>query len=452
MKTFDSNEYDDELDQGLCAEYFPKKIDLSCFFNTDSECRDLLAALEIYRESNYFLYDFENAPFIKQMSDFFVYSWNYQSTIHHLEDFFRKAAIGSYYLQIVEKDIDGVDVDAAFKFAFPLLAKVHCQVLVGQCIYFSLISPVIKGLQIFADLREKNIALEVWDSPSLFSEDILPDSVLYMVHFFDRLQKTNEGYKRYQLENFLKIIAAAPVGIGTQQVIEEFDLPRPSVMGILSMAEKVSATTQTSPIDSVVLSEKDAVYEKTGLPFCWYVTQREQEDALKLNLATLRKYNADHPYEVHEFSFSSNADFYTEILERIADPDELLWTKPEDLIQRTEDAVFAAAYGSQPEWMSIYYFEPKTSLQRKTLLDAAPLVAAIHIAQAYGKCPSYRIFKGISEIIDSFGVDSSYVLQRTCQYVLDLGYPLIYENLDLARPIFNRIVDVAAEKHRLILA
>lgn len=28
MKTFDSNEYDDELDQGLCAEYFPKKIDL----------------------------------------------------------------------------------------------------------------------------------------------------------------------------------------------------------------------------------------------------------------------------------------------------------------------------------------------------------------------------------------------------------------------------------------
>ena len=62
-------------------------------------------------------------------------------------------------------------------------------------------------------------------------------------------------------------------------------------------------------------------------------------------------------------------------------------------------------------------------------------------AEAYGRCPSYPIFEGISAIIEAFGLDSPYVLQRTCQYILDLGYPLIYENLKLARPTFEQIVD-----------
>lgn len=188
-----------------------------------------------------------------------------------------------------------------------------------------------------------------------------------------------------------------------------------------------------------------AEYEKTGPIFVDYVTPQEQADALYLNLAILRKYNADYPYEVHEFSFSSNPDFYTEVLKALDNTDEFLWTEPKDLVKRVEDALFAAAYGSQEDFMQIYRLESKNSLKRKVLLDAAPLVAAVRIAAAYGRCPSYPIFEGISAIIDAFGLDSPYVLQRTCQYILDLGYPLIYENLKLARPTFDRIVEVAAE-------
>lgn len=338
-----------------------------------------------------------------------------------------------------------MDVEAAFKFAFPFLAKEHCQVLMGRYLYFPLIPAVVKGLKIFADLQENNISIAVWDSPSLFPEDDLPNTVTYMVRFLDRMQKGKADYKRFQLESFLKLLADAPAGIGTQHVIEEFDLPRPRAVDILSMAEKVSATTETRPIDDLGMSESAAEYEKTGPIFVDYVTPQEQADALYLNLAILRKYNADYPYEVHEFSFSSNPDFYTEVLKALDNTDEFLWTEPKDLVKRVEDALFAAAYGSQEDFMQIYRLESKNSLKRKVLLDAAPLVAAVRIAAAYGRCPSYPIFEGISAIIDAFGLDSPYVLQRTCQYILDLGYPLIYENLKLARPTFDRIVEVAAE-------
>ncbi|MBS6255893.1 MAG: hypothetical protein KH448_04620 [Megasphaera sp.] len=444
MGNFYSSEYDDELDQIICDEYFPQKMNRFSFFDIDSECQDLLDTLEMYRESKYFLYDFLNAAFIEKMQAFFCSS-HYTDTLRRIEDFFRKAALGRYYDDDVERDIDDVDVETAFKFAFPFLAKEHCQILIGRYLYFPLIPAVVKGLEIFADLQEKNIPIAIWDSPSLFPEDVLPNTVTHMVHFFDRMQKGNADYKRFQLESFLKLLADAPLGIGTQHVIEEFDLPKPSALQILTMAEKVSATTKTRLIDDLGMSENEAEYEKTGPVFVDYVTPQEAADALWLNLALLRKYNADYPYEVHEFSFSSNPDFYTEVLKALDKPDEFLWTEPKDLIKRVEDTVFVAAYGSQEEFMRIYRLESKNSLKRKVLLDAAPLVAAVRIAEAYGRCPSYPIFEGISAIIEAFGLDSPYVLQRTCQYILDLGYPLIYENLKLARPTFEQIVDVAAE-------
>lgn len=444
FNTEEYDEYDDELERMLCDEYFPKWTDRSILFDTTRRHQVLLDALELYRESNYFLHDFSNAAFIEKMSSFFGSS-SYGDTVRRIEAFFRRAALGRYYNDDVEQDIDDVDVEAVFKFAFPFLAKEHCQVLMGRYLYFPLIPAVVKGLKIFADLQEKNIPIAIWDSPSLFPEEYLPNTVHYMVRFFDRLQNEKEPYKRFQLENFLKLLADAPVGIGTQHVIEEFDLPRPRAVEILSMAEKVSATGETRPIDDLGMSESEAFYEKTGLRFVDYVTPEEQSDALYLNLALLRKYNADHPYEVHEFSFSSNPDFYTEVLKALDDPEEILWTEPKDLVKRVEDTVFAAAYDSREDFMQIYRVASKNSLKRKVLLDAAPLVAAVRIAEACGRCPSYPIFEGISAIIDAFGLDSPYVLQRTCQYILDLGYPLIYENLKLARPTFEQIIDVAVE-------
>ncbi|OBZ32101.1 hypothetical protein [Megasphaera sp. DISK 18] len=441
MSTFNGEAYDDELDQMICDEYFPMRLDRFSFFDTDSECTDLLDVLEMYQESKYFLSDFLNAAFIKNMRDFFCSS-HYTDTRRRIEAFFRKAALGRYYNEDV---IEDVEVEAAFKFAFPFLTKEHCQILTGNYLYFPLIPSVVEGIKIFADLQEKNIPIAIWDSPSLFPEDPLPDTVTYMVRFFDRLQNENADYKRFQLESFLKLLADAPVGIGTQQVIEEFDLPKPGALQILEMAEKVSATAETRPIDDLGMSASEALYEKTGLIFSEYVTPEQQSDTLYLNLALLRKYNADYPYEVHEFSFSSNPDFYTEVLKAFDTPDKFFWAEPQALIKRVEDTVFAAAYGSQEDFMEIYQFKSKNALKRKVLLDAAPLVAAVRIAAAYGRCPSYPIFEGIPTIIEAFGLDSSYVLQRTCQYILDLGYPLIYETLKLARPTFEQIVDVAAE-------
>lgn len=72
METFDSNEYDDELDQIICDEYFPQKMTQFSLFDTDSECQDLLDTLEMYQEAKYFLHDFLNASFIAKMQDFFI--------------------------------------------------------------------------------------------------------------------------------------------------------------------------------------------------------------------------------------------------------------------------------------------------------------------------------------------------------------------------------------------